>query len=71
MIYFKRKPDDKVEWVDNGCYQMCFTFDRKKLFYLPRDYEKLTPEQKEVFDKENPFWKWFFERKGVDDELQS
>ena len=35
--------------------------DRKTVFNLMTDYpEKLTPEQKEIFDKENPYWKVYF-----------
>lgn len=49
-------------WRDNldaeGEYM--FSFDKKKVFWLFRDYSKMTPEQKEMFDKENPFWEKFF-----------
>lgn len=38
-----------------------FTFDKKKIFNLFRDYPyKLTKKQKEIFDKENPYWADFF-----------
>ena len=41
-----------------------FTFDKKKIYYLYTDYpNKLTPEEKEIFDKENPFWVDFFSEK--------
>ena len=38
-----------------------FSFDKKVKFNLFRDYPyKLTLEQKEIFDKENPYWADFF-----------
>lgn len=61
--FYKNSPSDKVMWVDNhgrlGVHE--FSFDGKRIFNLFRDYpEKLTAEQKEIFDKENPFWADFF-----------
>lgn len=48
-----RKPEQKGERL--------FTFDGETIFNLFRDYPyKLTPEQKEVFDQENPYWRDFF-----------
>ena len=53
VIWWKETPDTKGDWV--------FSFDREKDFNLFADYpEKLTPEQKEIFDRENPQWKGFF-----------
>jgi hypothetical protein len=61
--FYKENPDDKIWWVDNqeekGVW--LFSFDKKKVFNLFADYpEKLTPEQKRIFDKENPYWTDFF-----------
>lgn len=61
---YKQNEKDKVWWVENvdviGEYM--FTFDKKTVFHLFGDYpDKLTPEQKELFDKENPYWAEFFE----------
>ena len=40
---------------------MVFSFEKKAKFNLFADYPwKLTPEQKEIFDKENPYWANFF-----------
>ena len=38
-----------------------FSFDKEKEYNLFADYPwKLTPEEKEIFDKENPYWVEFF-----------
>lgn len=55
--------DKKVLWIDNPDKfgEMLFTFDGVKVFNLFRDYpQELTEEQKNVFDKENPYWAEFF-----------
>ena len=62
--FYKNEPSDKIWWVDNSGIQVgvrLFTFDKKEIFNLFSDYPyKLTPEQKKIFDEENPFWKEFF-----------
>ena len=61
--FYKEKKTDKIYWVDNvGSFgEHLFTFDEKVIFNLFRDYPyKLSKEQKEIFDKENPFWADFF-----------
>ena len=60
---YKNKPTDKIYWVDNydKIGEHLFTFDKKKIYNLFRDYPKaLTPEEKEIFGKENPYWANFF-----------
>ena len=38
-----------------------FSFDKKTVFNLFQDYpHKLSKEQKELFDRENPDWRDFF-----------
>jgi len=38
-----------------------FSFDKKEIFNLFRDYPyKLTQEQKDIFNAENPYWADFF-----------
>ena len=62
-LYFKNNPEDKIWWIDTSEYDglFLFTFDKKKIFNMFSDYpNKLTPEQKRIFDKENPYWKNFF-----------
>lgn len=53
QIWWLDDPETKGEWV--------FSFDKETTFNMFRDYpHKLTKEQKEIFDKENPFWADFF-----------
>lgn len=61
--FWKNKETDIIWWTrEIGMIgQPIFSFDKKKLYYLFPDYpHKLTKEEKEIFDKENPFWKDFF-----------
>lgn len=61
--FYKNNDTDPIWWVDNTekVGEHLFTFDKKQIFNLFEDYPyKLTKEQKEIFDKENPFWKDFF-----------
>lgn len=61
---FKNHADDKILWVDTSDNDgdWIFTFDRKTFFNMFSDYpHKLTNEQKQIFDKENPYWKDFFQ----------
>ena len=62
--FYRENASDKIWWLDNGSEvkgEFIFSFDKKKLFNLFADYpHKLTKEQKEIFDKENPFWKDYF-----------
>ena len=61
--FYKNNPTDKVYWIDNvGVIgEFLFSFDKKKIYNLFRDYpQKLTAEEKKIFDKENPYWADFF-----------
>lgn len=45
---------------------MLFTFDGKTIYNLFRDYpHKLSPEEKRVFDLENPFWANYFKDRNL------
>lgn len=60
---YKNNNDDKIWWVDNvdTIGEHVFTFDKKKYYNLFKDYpHNLTKEEKEIFDKENPYWADFF-----------
>lgn len=55
--WYKNEPNDKIWWRDNldTVGEYLFSFDKKTLLNFFADYpEKLTPEQKAIFDKENP-----------------
>ena len=61
--FYKENKTDKIWWVDT--YDIrdggTFSFDKKTTYSLFGDYpHNLTPEQKEIFDKENPYWADFF-----------
>lgn len=64
VIFYKKNPKDKIWWVDNGDEvkgEMVFSFDKKKLYNLFKDYpQNLSKEEKEIFDSENEFWKEYF-----------
>lgn len=63
--WYKENPGDKIWWLDNSDEvkgEWVFSFDKKTRFNLFQDYpHKLSPEQKEIFDKENPYWADYFE----------
>jgi hypothetical protein len=61
--FYKNNENDLIWWVDNtdqlGIW--LFSFDKNKIFNMFADYpRKLTKEQKEIFDRENPYWADFF-----------
>ena len=61
--FYKNSPDEAIWWVDDPerIGEWLFSFDKKKVFNMFADYpDKLTQEQKRIFDKENPFWAEFF-----------
>ena len=61
--FYKNNPSDVIWWVENSdtVGEWLFSFDKETIFNMFADYpDKLTSEQKEIFDKENPFWANFF-----------
>ena len=61
--FYKENPNDKVWWTYKIGFrgEILFSFDKKKVYNLFEDYpQNLTKEEKEIFDKENPFWVKFF-----------
>lgn len=65
--WYKNEEEDKIWWLENQGEvegEWIFSFDKKTRFNMYRDYPwKLTPEQKEIFDKENPFWADYFKER--------
>lgn len=44
--------------------EVLYSFDKKKIYNLWRDYPyNFTPKEKEIFDKENTYWKNFFKNR--------
>jgi len=61
--FYKNEPDDLIYWKEtpNVHGEWLFSFDRQTVFNLFEDYPwKLTTQQKEIFDRENPYWREFF-----------
>ena len=61
--FYKEKKGDTIWRVHNKrrVGEVLFSFDKKTLLNLWTDYpEKFTPEQKKIFDKEQPFWADYF-----------
>ena len=61
--FYKNNPDDKIWWLEDpdqiGVW--LFSFDKKKIFNMFQVYpQKLTSEEKRIFDAENPYWADFF-----------
>ena len=62
----KKNENNHIQWVkkvgekiERGPIR--FSFDKVKIYNLWTDYlYKLTPEEKEFFDQEQPFWADFF-----------
>ena len=57
--WYKNEDSDTIFWMDTpdevGVW--LFSFDKKQVFNLFEDYpQNLTPEQRMIFDKENPEW---------------
>ena len=62
-MWRKNNEEDKIWWWDDADGRkgpMIFSFDKLTPLNLWTDYKKLKNEEKELFDKENPFWAKFF-----------
>ena len=56
--FVHEKPGDLIWWVEapiDRDGEFLFSFDRKRVYNFFADYpQELTPEQKAIFDRENP-----------------
>ncbi len=62
-IFYKKKKKSSFYWVDypGEVGRLEISFDKKNILCLWQDYPwKFTKEQKEIFDKEEPYWAEFF-----------
>ncbi len=60
--------DECFRWIRNPerIGEHLFTFDGKRIFNLFRDYpHELSPDEKESFDRLNPFWANFFKDRNL------
>lgn len=66
--FYKKHEKDSIWWVDNDKIGvMEFSFDKKTIYNLFADYPyKLSAEEKEIFDKENPYWANFFHARTLE-----
>lgn len=61
--FYKENTTDSIWWVDTSDKDgvFLFSFDKEKVYNLFTDYpHNLTKQEKEIFDKENPYWADFF-----------
>ena len=66
-FFKKNEPGDQIWWVEQREEKgpMYFSFDQETIYNYWPDYpDNLMPEQKELFDKENPYWAAFRLGKG-------
>lgn len=61
--FYLNEPTDRVWWLHTDMTgEFLFSFDKKKVYNLFEDYPfKLTGEEIEIFNAENPYWAEFFE----------
>lgn len=62
--FYKENPNDQIWWLNNAeetTGEFVFSFDKKKLYNMFRDYpHNMTPQEVQIFDRENPYWADFF-----------
>ena len=68
LEFYRNNVNDVVWWVNNAdtIGEHLFTFNKQKIYNLFADYpHNLTPKEKAIFDKENPYWADFFADRNV------
>ena len=66
VTFYKEDSNNLIWWVEDpeDIGTWAFSFDQQEIFYMFQDYpDKLTPQQKEIFDRENPYWAEFFKNR--------
>ena len=74
MRFYKRHKTDVVFWVDNPeiIGEHLFSFDKINIYNLFSDYPNcLSQREKEIFDKENPYWADFFKDRTYYNDLKN
>ena len=65
--WYKNKETDLIWWKETdkiGVWE--FSFDKNKVFNMFRDYpHELSDYEKDIFDRENPYWKDFFNEREI------
>lgn len=65
--WYKKDDGNKVWWLEQGDVigKFIFSFDKKKRYNLFADYpNKLSKQERAIFDRENPYWVNFFADRG-------
>lgn len=71
LNFYKNHKKNIIFWVEtpDTVGEHLFSFDKLTIFNMFADYPyKLSKEQKEIFDKENPYWADFFKNRTNDNE---
>ena len=66
LNFYKKHKGDKIWWVRDfeRRGQLLVSFDKENILNIYSDYpQNFTKEQKELFDKENPFWAYYFKNR--------
>ena len=65
LSFHKKHKGDTIWWLDQPGIigRPTFSFDKKTLYNVYRDYHRLTMEQKKIFDRENPCLARLFKKK--------
>lgn len=74
LDFYKKNDSDVIWWVENPdkIGEHLFTFDKSRIYNLFKDYPyELSNEEKEIFDRENPYWVEFFKDRQISESNNS
>ncbi len=66
--FYKDDPDDEIWQVNtfDRVGELLFSFDKHRVFNMFQDYPyALTAKEKEIFDRQFPFWADFFKDRSI------